>query len=972
MNKKLKTIMPLGLIVISCVAVMLIGYLYLGYISDRINNDSIGHLREIYGQVNHSFSMFTQRNWGLLESWNETISKTDNSNGEIKELIKKEKERWSITGFYFLSENKTYREIDGTEDTINLGDDWDILMKRREPIMAGLDSSKNGEVTVFAIPTSGGVFDGFSYNALAVSYTNDSITSTLNVDAFSGNAKCFVIRRNGRVLISTQAGGSVFANYLTYIQNASDMDASEISRIKNDWNSGNEGLARCTINGEEYCILYQPLTYSNYILVSSVPQSTVSASFMQAQRATMTALIIIFLAVSAVGIILFVMRSREQRKKSETELAYRDRMFDVLSNNVDDIFLMIDPDTYNVNYVSPNVNRLLGISDQEVKNDIRSITRCAVDFDVVIPQEKMREIPLNGCIFQECEFLHQTTGERRWYRMTVYRMDISGTEKYINILSDRTQEKKMTETLQDALLAAKSANEAKSNFLSNVSHDIRTPMNAIVGFSTLLEKDYVNPDKVREYTHKIMASSHHLLSLINEVLDMSKIESGKTSLNADLFSLPELLEELSIIMIPQAKAKNQDFAIHVSGSAPEHLIGDKLRLNQILINLLSNAVKYTPEGGKIDFSVRALPESTAQIAKLEFFVKDNGIGMSREFQSRIFNPFSREINSVTNKVQGTGLGMAITKNLIDLMGGVINVESEPGKGSAFTVELSFTLPEEDSADKWYLQYVKRILVADDEEDVCFTIREMMKDSGVEVCCVTNGYDAVRASCEANNAGNPFDVILLDWKMSEIDGVETARRIRYEIGTKVPILVLTSFDWEDIEMEARQAGIHAFMAKPFFASTFWQTIKPFFVNSESERNNSVPKVSSVLDGKRFLIVEDNELNAEILTEMLGLEGAECDLAVNGLKAVEMFEKSQPDYYDMIFMDVQMPVLNGYDATRRIRSGNHPNAKTVPIVAMTANTFSEDVRDAFDAGMNGHLGKPIDMDAVRETVAKLLGK
>ena len=528
----------------------------------------------------------------------------------------------------------------------------------------------------------------------------------------------------------------------------------------------------------------------------------------------------------------------------------------------------------------------------------------------------------------------------------------------------------MNRQLQQALDAARSANEAKSNFLSNMSHDIRTPMNAIVGFSLLLEKDADDGEKVREYTRKITASSHHLLSLINDVLDMSKIESGKTSLNVDRFSLPALLEELSIILMPQAKAKEQSFTIHVQGAPPEQIVGDKLRLNQILINLLSNAIKYTPQGGTIEFFVSELPQPAPQYVKLRFTVRDNGIGMSEDFQKHVFDPFSREISSVTNKIQGTGLGMAITKNLVDLMGGIIQVQSQPGQGSTFTVELSFVQPEQEPTDAWFRQKITRMLVADDEEQICLDVQEMMRDTGVAVSYVTEGAAAVEAAVQAHRRGEDFHVILLDWKMPGMNGVDTAREIRRQIGQDVPILVLTSYDWAEIEKEARQAGINAFMPKPFFVSTFWQTIQPLFGDQTAPDGSAPAPAEGALDGLLLLVAEDNELNAEILTELLDMEGARCELATNGRQAVEMFEQAEPGHYDLILMDVQMPVMNGYEATRAIRAGSHPEAKTIPIVAMTANTFAEDVRDAMEAGMDGHLAKPVDMDAVRELVARLL--
>ncbi len=967
MKKRSGKLLPLISICAVLIAAAVIGVIYYRFISRRIYEDSTGHLEEIYGQVDRSFSAFVERNWGLLNSFDAYFALAeetgDADDRAIADFIREKEGYWGLSGFYFLGEDGACLAPGDVEAPAALTATWDSLQELQEPVIVGETLPSGQEVTVFAAPIRPGSYQGFDYSAIAVSYTNADLASSLNVDAFSGQAKCFVIHNDGQVLLSTQTGGNIFENYLLYLQATSDLDGAELAELQKAWESGVSDLIQCRIGNERCCILYQPIGYQDYTLLSVVPESAVSAGFMSVQKTTITVLVILFLLVGAVIVIPIVRSSR-------TELQYRERMFDVLSNSVDDIFLMLNAKDHSVDYVSPNVERLLGIPAAEVQRNVRVMEKCAVDYNVVIPQQTLTAIPLNGNKYWECEYMHQHTGERRWYRMTVYHMRIQGAEKYIIVLSDRTLEQQMNQKLQEALDAAQSANEAKSNFLSNMSHDIRTPMNAIVGFSVLLEKDADDAEKVREYTRKITASSHHLLSLINDVLDMSKIESGKTSLNVDRFSLPELLDELSIILSPQAKAKEQHFTVHVQGAPPEQLIGDKLRLNQILINLLSNAIKYTPQGGTVEFLISDLPQSAPQYAKLRFQVRDNGIGMSPEFIKTVFDPFSREISSVTNKIQGTGLGMAITKNLVDLMGGIIQVESQPGQGSTFTVELSFALPEQDEQPDWYRQKITRMLVADDEEDICLDVREMMRGTGVEVSYVTEGAAAVERAVQAHQRGEDFHVILLDWKMPGMDGVEAARRIREQVGTAVPILVLTSYDWTEIEKEAREAGIDAFMPKPFFVSTFWQSLQPLFAGQSQPESQPAAVQENVMEGRMFLVAEDNELNAEILTEMLAMEGAQCELAVNGQQAVDMFQSAAPGRYDMILMDVQMPVMNGYEATRQIRSGSHPEAKTIPIVAMTANTFAEDVRNALDAGMDGHLGKPIDMAAVRETVGRLL--
>ncbi len=951
--------------------IALVGSVYFHFISRNIYEDSAEHLREIYSQVIRTFDAFVKRNWNLLDNWGDSLLHAEQDGDEaVAGFIDEMRECWGFSEFYFLSEGRESVNSAGEDGTIAFGQALEGLFEDGQPVLTREKLRDGREITLLAVTVEPGRYRGFEYSAVAVSYTSEDMASSLNVDAFDGKAKCFVIRGDGSVFLSTQAGGSVYANYLTYLDGASDIRAEELQKVRDDWKNGRGGDIRCVIRGTEHCILYEPMDFQDYLLLSDVPQSVLSAGFLTIQQATMWVLIAVFLMVIAAVVTLMVLRERKRSKKSELELQGRDLMFEALAGSVNDIFLMLNFEDQSVDYISPNVERLLGIPTQEARANLRVMEKCAIDGDVFIPKEEFTAIPLNGSISRECEYSHQATGERRWYKLTIYHVEVQGVSKYIIIMSDHTQERQMNRQMEEALAMAKSANEAKSNFLSNMSHDIRTPMNAVVGFSVLLEKEADNPEKVREYTRKITTSSHHLLSLINDVLDMSKIESGKTSLNLDCFSLPELFEELNIMLMPQMKAKNHDFTTHIQGKLPERVVGDKLRLNQILINLLTNAIKYTPPGGKIEFRASVLPQTTPQFARLRFVVRDNGIGMSEEFQAEVFNAFSREVSSATSQIQGTGLGMAITKNLVDLMGGVITVESKLGQGSAFTVELSFAIPEEEKVqENWLRSRVARMLVADDEEEICMEIRELMRDEKVDVAYSTDGETAAKMAAQAHRRGDDFNVILLDWKMPGLNGVETARLIRRELGEDVPILVLTSYDWSDIEDEARKAGINAFLPKPFFVSSFWQAIGPLFADAPAPKESPEEPGKSPLAGLHFLVAEDNELNAEILTAMLELEDASFEVTGNGREALEAFEKSKPGQYDMILMDVQMPVMDGYEATRRIRALERPDAGTIPIVAMTANTFAEDVRNAMDAGMNGHLAKPIDMDAIRELIGRL---
>ncbi len=524
------------------------------------------------------------------------------------------------------------------------------------------------------------------------------------------------------------------------------------------------------------------------------------------------------------------------------------------------------------------------------------------------------------------------------------------------------------EQLGQALRAAQAANNSKTTFLSNMSHDIRTPMNAILGFTTLLAKDADNPAKVREYTRKLTASGQHLLSLINDVLDMSKIESGKAVLTIGEFRLNSVISSVDAIIRPAAKDRGQNFDIQVTGIRHEYLVGDETRLNQILINLLSNAVKYTQEGGSIWLRIIGLEQRSGQYEHIRIEVEDNGYGMTQEYLQVIFDAFTRAENSTTNKVQGTGLGMAITKNIVELMGGTIEVASEVDKGTIFTVDLELRISEQEEDSRFWKNHgISQILVVDDDPDVRESIQALMEDTGVLTDTLQDGEAAVEALQNADCGEKSYQMVLLDWKMPGIDGVETARRIRREIAEDIPILLLTAYDWDEIEEEAREAGIDGFLTKPFFVSALKEKILELTVREEEHIWNTGEE--SGLEGEHFLVAEDNEINAEILEELLSIEGADCEILENGELVVERFANAQPGEFDAILMDVQMPVMNGYEATRRIRALEREDAASIPIVAMTANAFAEDVKEALNAGMNAHVSKPVDMEVLKRTIKEL---
>lgn len=541
----------------------------------------------------------------------------------------------------------------------------------------------------------------------------------------------------------------------------------------------------------------------------------------------------------------------------------------------------------------------------------------------------------------------------------------------VDVTAERTEQARQRQALEDAYKAAQVANDAKTNFLSSMSHDIRTPMNAIIGMSVIAQANLQSPEKIQDCLNKINVSSRHLLSLINEVLDMSKIESGKIDLISETVSLPELIEDVMDIFRPLMAEKHQELQINADHVRHEIVVTDHNRLQQVLTNLLSNAVKYTPDGGCVGLRVREVPSFAKGRGQYEFIVTDNGIGMSEDFIPHIFEPFSRAEESKTEQIQGTGLGMAITQNIVRMMNGTIEVKSAPGEGSQFIVAVSFELCEEGEEDIGKLSGLP-VLVVDDDRIICESAAEILNELGMRSSWVLSGKEAILRVTQAHEAKEDFFSVILDWKMPEMDGLETLKVIRKRLGMDVPIIVISAYDYSEIEEEFRMAGADAFITKPLFKSKISHTFHQFCQSGRSDAA-ALPtgEVRSSLEGKRILLVEDNQLNRDIAAELLKMHGFLIEEATNGQLAVEKFEASAPGTYDCILMDIQMPVMDGYQAAERIRALRREDAKTVPILALTANAFATDIGKAHSAGMNDHVAKPIEVDLLVETLRRWIG-
>jgi len=566
---------------------------------------------------------------------------------------------------------------------------------------------------------------------------------------------------------------------------------------------------------------------------------------------------------------------------------------------------------------------------------------------------------------------------RSWIRATVVLAETAsdGTPKralYVaqDVTESKLKEEREQQALREACESANQANAAKSEFMSRMSHDIRTPMNAIIGMTAIAGRYLDDRDHVADCLSKITVSSKHLLSLINEVLDMSKIESGKIELAEEEINLSDLIGNLVTMIRPSVQQKKQNLDVRIANIEHEHVIGDSLRLQQIFMNILSNAVKYTPEGGNIELEINEKPAHTYDYGSYEFIFRDNGIGMSREFQEKLFEPFSRAENSQVSKIEGTGLGMTIARNIARRMNGDITVKSEEGKGTQFVVTLSFRLLNVVMPDTEKFVDLP-VLVADDDETACEATCLILENIGMKGEYVLGGKEAVERVWERHQAAQDYFAVILDWKMPDMDGVATAQAIREKVGPDVPIIILSAYDWSGVEEEARNAGVNGFISKPLFKSRLvylFHQIMEKDSGQEQQKNDILKEVE--LTGKRILLVEDNEINREIAEEILGQTGVTVESVENGREAVERFEKADENYYDMILMDIQMPIMNGYDATVAIRKLSRGDAARIPIIAMTANAFAEDIQRSKASGMNEHLTKPLDIEQLMKCLQKWL--
>ena len=943
---------------------------YVLFVSQTVYQESTSHLSELVHQSDDMLNQLFSRNRMILHLWGGLLE-IASSEEQIRSGMDKMQKEIDCAALYFLASDGSCMTQDGEKSSLGSQTGLGTHLSGGEDVVVNAALPGKPQMLVFVCPETKGTYRGFTYDAIAVAYYNDTVLSAIDSSAFDGAAHSYVIYSDGRVVLDSNADSDdPVYNLLAELRGNSDLSEKKFDALSDDFAQGRNGSMMLTLRGTRYYLVYENMGIQDWIMLGLVPVSVVNAGMDTLWRRTVEIVVVIACLLMVLLIALIVHRSRDALRRRDTEILYRDELFTRLSRNVDDVFLMMDAETSRVDYVSPNIERLLGVPLEQVQQDIRALRALHPKDSPDHDKNFFAGIQCGEQCEWNADFAHQQNGERRWFHIVAMGSEVAGRTKYILVMSDRTADRKINQALSEAVAAAEAASRAKSTFLSNMSHDIRTPMNAIIGFTTLAVSNIDNQERVKDYLTKTLSSSRHLLALINDILDMSRIESGKLQLEETEVNLAEMLHDIKTIVSGQIHAKQLELYMDALDVTDEDVYCDRTRMGQILLNLLSNAIKFTPAGGTVSVRVRQLAGTVRDCAQYEFRVRDNGIGMSPEFAQKIFEPFERERTSTVSRIQGTGLGMAITRNIVEMMGGTIKVQTEKNRGTEFIICLPLrvqtgTRREEKIAELAGL----KALVVDDDFNTCDSVAKLLTRVGMRAEWTLSGREAVLRARQSIELGDPCRAYIIDWRLPDMNGIEVTRQIR-SLNDDTPIIILTAYDWSDIEVEAKAAGVTAFCSKPMFLSDLRDTLLTAIGHTQTAAQDILPGKNADFRGRHILLVEDNELNREIAVAILHEYGFLVDTAENGAVAVEKIRTSDPGRYDLVLMDVQMPVMDGCTATQRIRALKDPARAAVPIVAMTANVFEEERKRAFDCGMNGFLSKPIVIeeliDALRDII------
>ncbi|MBP0965328.1 MAG: response regulator [Oscillospiraceae bacterium] len=829
MKKKLLAAL---LALIFAAGVIFAGAEYFGFVSQTIYEESTAHLVEIFRQANMALSNLVSVNRSRMQMWTPYLENTE-SEADIIEYVAEAKEVNRFTDFYFISRNGEYLSIDGQRGYLNLRDKLPALILDDQPIVANSVVPDKPEIMVFAAPCELCSYKGFEYEAIAITFNNSDLVEALKISAFNGQASTYAVLPDGRVVVDNGSEDMEdIHNIFAFLERSERLSDEDISKLHTDFLAGNSGQMLFDVNGRKYYLVYESAGFQDWMVLGIVPTDIVNASMNKLQSATMAVVSVITIAFAVMLLMLVIQRNRQMLAEKDHELVARDELFSKLSINVDDVFMMINAEDHRVEYVSPNIEKLLGITEAEVRKDVYSLGRLVKEDEAAGVLDQLSDIIPGKQREWDREYIHQASGELRWFHVIAFCSDIRGAKKYILDLSDRTSDKKINQKLEEAVHTAQNASLAKTTFLNNMSHDIRTPMNAIMGFTGIALKQDPEPE-VKSCLEKISKSSEHLLTLINDVLDISRIESGKMKFEPVPVDITSVNDMVANIVHGFLTDRNITFDTKAEVPETPYVLADSVRIREVLVNILGNAVKFTEDGGSITFETSYRQGCDDRHMNVCYRIADTGVGMSEEFVEHIFDEFSQEETGARTQYKGTGLGMAISKHYVDLMGGSILVESRKGAGSVFTVELPLEIT--------------------DKSNVC--------------------------------------------------------------------------------------------------------------------EKAMPIANVDLNGVKILLAEDNDLNAEIAVIQLEELGIKVTRAADGKETVKLFEENPPEAFDMILMDIMMPEMNGYEATKAIRSmQGRPDARNIPIIALTANAFAEDVQASLDAGMNGHLAKPIVIQEVIGTIAR----
>ena len=1022
-NRKITTTLTAIVGGVVLIVILVFGSIWTGR-SARTDTESAVHsvsllyLDELAGRREQVVAGNMQEKVDVIKTALEMMTEDDLSDPEhLQAYQAKMKKLFVLEKFAFVDTDGLIYTSQGTQTDIDQYQFNYLALEGPEISIKNLESED--KKVIIAVPIQM-TFQDKEFVVCFMEIDMDEMLSGVSMAAQKdGSTFCNMYTSDGIALTNTVLGGlAVEDNLLEALVNAEYDPGYSYEKLLQDFAEGRRGVICFTYDGINETLSYVPVTGTDWLLTYLIRESVISEKISTISGGIIRRSMIqtILTVIVLIGMFIYILsqswknarlaleketadaENRVKQEEMERQLFLQNELLAQKQQQEEQnrMITALASDYWSVYYL--DLDKDEGVcyqAHEDVENGFKAGERFKyLESVMVYAKAYIHEEHLEGFLdFIQPENVKTKLKEQRViaYRYLVHRHDRDTWEEvrfagvrhpedrkdqlvhavgacFVDVDRETRKGMEQQQALQDALKEAESASKAKTAFLSNMSHEIRTPMNAIIGLDNIALNDPTISDHTREYLEKIGTSAHHLLNIINDILDMSRIESGRLTIKSEEFSFSKTLEQVNTIINGQCREKGLNYDCRVKGQIDEYYIGDDMKLRQVMINILGNAVKFTPEGGMVSFLIEDVARMDNK-ATLRFTIQDTGIGMSKEYLPKIFDAFSQEDSSSTNKYGSTGLGMPITKRIVELMNGSIDVESEKGKGTTFIVTITLTQADHESARENDIELKPNemsVLVVDDDRIACEHAEVILGQVGISCEMVTSGEEALEMVKMRHVRREDYNLILMDWKMPVMDGVETTRRIRSIVGPDTPIIILTSYSWEDIEEEAREAGVDTFAAKPLFAGTVMDEFREVF----KKKNAKLMSETVDLKGRRVLLAEDVMVNAEIMMMVLSMREMDVEHAENGRIAVEMFSSHEEGYYDAILMDMRMPEMDGLEATRRIRELDRNDAKTIPIIALTANVFDEDVQRSMQAGLDAHLSKPVEPELLFETLENLI--